>query len=79
MIRSITVTLYERTETGADDFGAPVFTETMTDVPGVLVTPISAQDMVTDTQLYGKKGVYELCLPKGDAHVWDDCRVTFFG
>ena len=47
MIRGISVTLYERTQTGTDAFSAPVFRET--------------------------------CLPKGDTHRWDDCRVDFFG
>ena len=79
MIRGITVTLYEATQTGTDDFGAAVYTETATDVPGVIVTPAAAADVVNDLQLYGKRAVYELCLPKGDAHDWTDKRVSFFG
>ena len=29
--------------------------------------------------LTGKKVVYQLAIPKGDNHVWEDQRITFFG
>lgn len=79
MIRGITVRLWERTETGTDAFGAPTYAETPVDVPGVLVTPVAAEDVIEDVQLYGKHSVYELSLPKGDTHRWEDSRVAFFG
>lgn len=79
MIRGISVTLYERTQTGTDAFSAPVFRETPVEVENVLVTPVAAEAVVQDLQLYGKRAAYELCLPKGDTHRWDDCRVDFFG
>lgn len=79
MIKPITVTLYERTESGTDEFGAPIYTETPIEVPGVLVTPVSAADIISDLQLYGKRTEYELCIPKGDSHEWENRRVSFFG
>lgn len=79
LLHGVPVTLYERTQTGVDAFGAPVYTETPTTVENVLVTPTSAEAVISDLQLYGKRSVYELCLPKGDAHTWDECRVDFFG
>ena len=79
LIRGITVTLYERMKTGDDAFGAPVYTEIPVQVENVLVTPTSTADVVNDLQLYGKRAEYERCLPKGDAHIWDGCRVDFFG
>lgn len=79
MIKGITVTLYERTQTGTDELGEPVFTETPVSVPGILVTPTTNDSIVTDLQLYGKRSVYELCIPKGDTHTWEDVRVSFFG
>ena len=79
MIKPITVTLYERTQTGYDDFGVPVYTESPVSVPGVLVAPVTNDDIVTDLQLYGKRSAYDLFLPKGDAHDWTDVRVSFFG
>lgn len=79
LIKGIPVILYERTKTGEDPFGAPEYTETPTTVENVLVTPVAADAVVQDLQLYGKRAAYELCLPKGDAHQWEDCRVEFFG
>ena len=29
--------------------------------------------------LTGKKAVYNIAIPKGDQHIWEDNRVDFFG
>lgn len=79
MIKGITVRLYERTQTGTDDFNRPVYTETAVDVPDVLVAPISATEVIDTLNLTGKRAVYNLALPKGDAHEWNGCKVEFFG
>ena len=79
MIKGITVTLHERTQTGTDDFGAPIYAEIAVQVDNVLVSPTTAQDITDSLQLYGKYAAYELSLPKYDTHTWDDCRVDFFG
>lgn len=82
MIKAITVRLYSpvvATPPVYDDFGDPVTTETYEDVPGVLVYPTTADAIVTDLQIYGKRSIYELCIPKGDAHSWEDKDVEFFG
>ena len=79
MIKGIPVTLYERVQTGVDAFNAPVYTETPVVVSNVLVTPASMEDVISSLQLYGRRMAYELCIPKGDAHSWEGCRVNFFG
>lgn len=79
MIKGIAVTLYETTQTGVDAFHAPVFSETPVVVKNVLVSPVSVEDTVQDLQLYGKRAEYELYIPKGDTHTWEDRRVDFFG
>ena len=82
MIKTITVRLYSpvvATPPVYDDFGDPVTTETHVDVPGVLVYPTTADAIVTDLQIYGKRSIYELCIPKGDTHSWEDKFVEFFG
>ncbi len=79
LIRGIDVTLYERTQTGTDALGAPIYTETPVTVENVLVAPTAAEDVTEDLRLYGKRSEYELYLPKGDTHNWEDCRVEFFG
>lgn len=79
MIKGITVILYERTQSGVDDLNDAVYTETPVTVDNVLVTPVDSTEIVNSITLEGKKAVYELCLPKGDAHEWENCRVSFFG
>lgn len=79
-MRGITVTLYERTQTGTDAFNAPVYTETPVDVENVLVAPLSDEERATELDLTGRRAVYQLGIPKGDAHTWEaGTRVGFFG
>ena len=79
MIKGITVTLYERTAGDPDAFNDATYTESAVTVNNVLVTPVDSAEVVSSTTLEGKKAVYELCLPKGDTHEWENCRVSFFG
>jgi hypothetical protein len=79
MIKGITVTLFEEVKTGVDPFGAPVYEEVPVEVENVLVAPTSSEDIITDQNLYGKKSVYTLAIPKGDTHDWRNKKVAFFG
>ena len=79
MLKGITVTLYQQTQTGTDSFNRPVYSETAVQVSNVLVTPASAEAVINELNLSGKKLVYELCIPKGDTHVWTDKHVSFMG
>ena len=79
MIHGITVRLYVKTQTGTDDFGAPVFDETPKEVCNVLVGEPTSEDIVSSLQLYGKRIAYTLAIPKGDEHDWEDVTVAFFG
>lgn len=78
-MQGITVILYEKTSSGTDAFNAPVFTETPVKVKNVLVAPATSADVINDLQLYGKTLAYDLYIPKGDTHTWNDCKVEFFG
>ena len=79
MIRGIDVTLYAKTQIGTDVFGAPVYAENAETVHNVLVGEPSADDLVNEMQLYGKRLAYTLAIPKGDAHEWRNVKVEFFG
>lgn len=79
MIKGITVTLVTLEQTGTDPFGAPVYGEVETDVENVLVAPSTTDDITRTEQLYGKKAVYTMAIPKGDTHTWQDQKVRFFG
>ena len=77
--QGITVTLYEETQIGEDAFNQAIFEETPVEVENVLVTPSSQSEILDSVNLYGKKAVYTLAIPKGDTHDWEDRRVDFFG
>lgn len=79
MIKGIDVTLHVLTETGTDALNAPVYTDSTITVNNVLVYPASDQEVLDTLNLYGKKAVYTLCIPKGDTHVWTNTFVEFFG
>lgn len=85
-IKGITILLYEKMqkldETGkvlVDGFGKPIYEEIPVEVENVLVTPTVSDDLVSNTDLTGRKAVYTLAIPKGDTHDWRDSIVEFFG
>lgn len=73
------VILYEKRITGKNDFGEEIRSDFPVKVENVLVAPVSTDDVVESTKLYGKKAVYQLAIPKGDTHKWEDAVVEFFG
>ena len=77
MLRGITVTLYEKTKTGTDEFGAPIYKETPVTVDDVLVSEPSSDDITTSTSTYGKIISCILGIPKGDTHNWMDSKVEW--
>lgn len=78
-LHGITITLYERTQSGTDPFNRPVYTESPVEVGNVLIGEPSAQEIVDTLNLTGKKLAYTLAIPKGDTHEWKDRTVEFFG
>jgi len=79
MLKGITVTLFDKIKSGVDGFGAPIYEEKAIRVKNVLVSPATSTDILESTNLYGKKAVYTLAIPKRDKHIWEDRRVDFFG
>jgi hypothetical protein len=79
-MRGITVILHERTESGADPFGSPVYKDEAISVENVLVGQPTEQEIADSLNLYQKKAVYTLGIPKGDTHKWESgSEVEFFG
>lgn len=79
LLQGMTIKLFDRIQTGVDAYNAPVFEEVSEDVENILVCPASTEAVTDGLQLYGKHAVYELLIPKGDAHTWEDRKVFFFG
>lgn len=79
MLKGTTIQLLERAKTGEDPFGAPIYTETAADVENVLIAPVSDEERAETLNLTGRRAVYQLAIPKGDAHEWENRIVAFFG
>lgn len=79
MIKGIPVILYEKTVIGKDEFDRPLHQEIPVTIENVLVAPASTTEILNALNLTGKKAVYNIAIPKGDNHTWQDCRVDFFG
>lgn len=78
-IKGIPVKLSVRTQTGIDDFNRPIYETSQEVVENVLVGEPSAEDVVNELNLSGKRIAYVLAIPKGDTHVWEDTEVEFWG
>lgn len=78
-MKGVTVILYEKTQTGVDALNNPTFTTAPVSVDNVLVGEPTTDDVTSSISLYGKRIVYMLGLPKGDAHDWTDTTVEIFG
>lgn len=78
-LHGITITLYDKVQSGVDAFNVPIYTETAVSIDNVLVGQPTAQEVLDTLNLTGKKAVYTLGIPKGDAHTWTDRKVEFFG
>ncbi|KXT73194.1 Phage-associated protein [Streptococcus sp. DD10] len=79
-IKGITVILIDKVMEGRDDFGHPIYRDVEIEVENVLVAPTSSADnVINQLNLTGRKGTYTLGIPKGDTHTWEGREVRFFG
>lgn len=78
-IHTITVQLQIKAETGTDALNRPTYTTTWEDVDGVLFGRATSEEVVNTYNLYGKKIVGKLAIPKGDTHTWEDTLVRING
>ena len=79
MIRGETVILIQKTQTGVDPMGAPIYEETEIPVENVCVGSPAADPVVEMNDMDGKRCAYVLGIPKGDAHNWSDTVVIIHG
>jgi len=78
-IKGITITLFDRVQSGLDEFNRPIYREKAVPVKNVLIGEPSTQEIVDERNLSGKVLAYTLAIPKGDTHEWENKRVEFFG
>ena len=80
-LKGITVKISVKTPVGKDAFNREIFEDTMEAVENVLVAPLSqsSEEILNELSMNGKKVRYQLAIPKGDTHSWEDKTVEFFG
>ena len=79
MIKGTTVIVKTKVQIGTDGFNRPIYKFIDEEVENVLIAPASSDDVFTSNDLYGKRAVYTLAIPKKDNHNWIDTCVEFFG
>ena len=81
ILKGIPVKLITKVSTGKDAFNRDIVTETEETVDNVLVAPLSqtGDEIISELSLNGKKVKYQMAIPKGDTHAWEDADVEFFG
>ena len=78
-MKGVTITLYDKVQTGVDAFNRPVYEDVATTVDNVLIGEPTTEDVINELNLTGKHLAYTLAIPKGDTHEWNDRKVEFFG
>lgn len=79
MIQGMTITLLQKTQSGSDPFGQPIYTLTPVSVDNVLVGQPTDQERADELNMTGRRIEYVLGIPKGDTHDWENQIVEFFG
>lgn len=79
-MKGITVTLYDRAQSGTDQLNHPIYTETAVSVDNVLVAPVGSSEVLEVYNLTGRRAEFQLAIPKGDTNDWSaGKKVSFFG
>lgn len=79
IIKGITITLFEKVRTGKDELNHSTYETRPVQVDNVLVAPMNTSDIPTSTEADRRKATYQLAIPKGDKHNWNNADVEFFG
>lgn len=74
-----TITLINKKQIGIDEFNQPVYADEEIQVDNVLYTTNLTDDIISTTNLVGKKDVHLIAIPKGDTHIWENQIVIIEG
>ena len=78
-MRGVSITLYDKTQIGIDDFNRPIYEDVPRTIENVLIGEPTTDQVIDELNLSGKRLAYTLAIPKGDTHEWTDRKVEFFG
>lgn len=79
MIKGETIILKEKTQSGVDPFGKPIYEFNDVSVENVVVGSPTFEAVTTDLNLEGKRLAFVLGIPKGDTHDWKDAEIVIRG
>lgn len=81
LIKGETVYLHVKTPAGKDAFNRQLCDEEAIPVHNVLIAPLSGSggEILSEIALNTKKARYQLAIPKGDTHNWEDATIEFWG
>lgn len=79
ILKGITVIVYQKRAKGRDAFGHALYKYVPEEVDDVLVAPVASNDISVNTNTAISKTQYNLAIPKGDDHDWNNTKVEFFG
>lgn len=79
VIKGEEIQLVKHTLKEFDAFGSPIYEDSIINVPNVVISPVSTDDVIETLNMTGKKAVYQLCIPKNDTNEWKDTEVIFWG
>lgn len=75
-MKGVTVILIDKVDSGqTDELNRKIYIDSPITVSDVLVAPASGQEIIDTLNLYGKKAIYTLGIPKTDTNTWDDREV----
>ncbi|MDO4800611.1 MAG: hypothetical protein Q4A15_00450 [Prevotellaceae bacterium] len=75
IVKGSSVTLYEKTVIGTDEFGHDIYDEIPVNVSNVFIQPVSDDAIVNNIEVAGTHNSYVLHIPKKDTHRWEDSKV----
>ena len=76
-MRGVTVILIDKVDSGqTDELNRKIYIDSPITVSDVLVAPSSSTEIADSVNLYGKKALYTLGIPKGDTNTWEDREVV---
>ncbi len=78
-MKTESVQLVVKTQTGVDNFKHPIYSEEIITVTDVLIGMPTTQEIIDTLELTGKRIAFTLGIPKGDNNNWVDTDVIFWG
>lgn len=78
MLKGIQIKVIGKKQIGVDELNCPIYEETTEFIDDVLVAPATDAEIAETVNLYGRKALYTLAIPKGNQTDFIDKKIEFF-